>query len=62
MKSANDKNAEDPAESRGNAVPAYPRWVRDWVDQQIDEALRRYKQPGPNYRNDQTPTIDHRPT
>jgi hypothetical protein len=61
MLSGGQKNSENSAESRPSDAPAYPSWVKDFVDHQIDEAIARYKRPAPTYRSKHTQTINHRP-
>ena len=49
------------ADSRLNVAPKYPSWVKDFIDNQIDEAIARYNRPSPTDRSKLRQTINHRP-
>ena len=61
MLSGPQKNEISPADLPPNITPAYPDWVKDFINRQIDAAIQRTKRQNTSERAAPVPAVKPKP-
>jgi hypothetical protein len=61
MLSGPQKNETSHADLQPNITPAYPDWVKEFINRRIDAAIERVKRQNISERVDPIPTVKPKP-